>query len=160
MNSKESKSREAVRYQELNKELEEITKRQKLKIERLTEENKILQKQVILERRLRYASRNLVLGVDKAILAQIERLRGGQDNSSVIRYTNADYDVSSTKNLLDSIHQADLKSFYSEKKAPRPKSLIVYKTAKHTYFVPRHLLAVFLRAALSLRKSGKGKANE
>jgi hypothetical protein len=157
MSAKESQSKIA-QYQEMNRELEETAKRQRLKIERLTEENKLLQKQVIMERRLRYAGRNLVVGVDKAILAQIEKLRGGQNSGSVARYGNAGYDTSSAENLLNTIRQADLASFYSQKKAPRPKKLIAYKTVRNTYFVPRHLVAIFFRAALRLRKATKGKS--
>src|SRR5665213_830421 len=102
MSAKESQSKIA-QYQEMNRELEETAKRQRLKIDRLMEENKSLQAQVIREKRLRYATKNLVAGTDKAILAQIERLRGGQNSGSVVRYNDADYDTSSAENLLSTI---------------------------------------------------------
>ena len=131
----------------------------RMKTERLKEDNKELQEQVAKERRLRYAARNLVVGVDKAIIAQIERLGKRPANlSETARYHQTDYDFSSAENLLSTIQDADLKAYYSQKEAARPRKLIVYKTVKQTYFVPRHLVAMFFRAVLKLNKPRKSSS--
>jgi len=158
MNSKElQKLRdESARYQQLNQELDETIQKQQLKIDRLTGENKLLKKQIMTERRVRYAAINLVSGVDKTILAQIEKLSGDSGRTpKVAKYGDAAYDTSSAENLLQTIRTADLKANYSQKNIPRPKNPIVYKTVKSIYFVPRHLVAMSFRAVLGARKAWK-----
>jgi hypothetical protein len=158
MRSNETKklSAELQNYAQLNQELEKTAELQRLKIDRLTEENKQLTKQVQTERRLRYAVRNLVFGVDKAILAQIERLNQTPTRSlRAARYDALDYSHSEAERLQASIQKADLMAYYTRKRVPRPKKALVYKAVKQTYFLPRHIIAVSVKSALGMRKPKK-----
>lgn len=130
----------------------------KLKVDRLTEQNKELEKKVLNERRLRYAARNIVVGVDKAIQAQIERLNQAKANESKIaRHAKTDYNSSTAETLLDELQAADLTAYYSRKQTPQPKRSLIYKPVKATYFVPRKIVAVGLKSAIRLARDGKAK---
>jgi hypothetical protein len=137
----------------LEGEFENKLKQYELKVERLIEENNKLYKEIQKEKRLRYAARNLIIGVDKAIVAQIERLhKQSLYRPPVISKDDFDYDNSTAKNLLAAIQTADLKTYYSQEAPLKPPKFITYKVVKKTYFIPRHVAAVTVKKLLGLRK--------
>jgi FkbM family methyltransferase len=129
-----------------------------MRVDRLINDNNELLSILLKERRPRYALVNLIVGIDKAILAQINRLqKPSRRKPRVAPYKNLEYESVTARELLSIIDETDTKSYYSQKKVKRTKKSVAHRITKHFYLFMRHTGASSTRTILRLSRKRKNK---
>jgi hypothetical protein len=131
---------------------------QRLQYEQLLTDLEKLQHELVEQQRFRNSLRLLLKAIDRVILTQIERLHVVR-KSRVIKLDDGkdtlQFDTSSPQSLLASIRQADMRTYFSTKKQPRPKKFYMYHILHGTYSGTRHGVGNVARASIRAAKKGK-----
>lgn len=131
---------------------------QRLQYEQLLTDLEKLQKEIIEQQRFRNSLRLFLKAIDRVILTQIERLHVVR-KSRVIKLDgskdNLQFDAGSPEALLASIREADMKTYFSTKKQPRPKKFYLYRILHGTYSGTRHGAGSIVRAGVRTAKGAK-----
>jgi FkbM family methyltransferase len=131
---------------------------QRLQYEQLLTDLEKLQKEIIEQQRFRNSLRLFLKASDRVILTQIERLHVVR-KSRVIKLDgskdNLQFDAGSPQALLASIREADMKTYFSTKKQPRPKKFYLYRILHGTYSSTRHGAGSIVRAGVRTAKGAK-----
>jgi FkbM family methyltransferase len=137
---RESKKEEALKMQILN-----------IKVGYLINENKLLSHKLVEQRRVKNATRILLLAVDKAVRSRIESLK---DQTKQVDYhqlkdINIDSKLSEPKQLVKKLQKIDLETYYSadpinDNKTP-PLRILIYYIARTIYLIPRKFIRMLIK---------------
>lgn len=131
---------------------------QRLQYEQLLTDLEKLQDEIIEQQRFRNSLRLFLKAIDRVILTQIERLHVVR-KSRVIKLDDSkdslQFDATSPEALLASIRRADMKTYFSTKKQPRPKKFYLYHILHGAYSGTRHGAGNIVRTGVRAAKGSK-----